>query len=93
MCLRTMDAPSEHNIWGEIAHFAIAASPSTSIEDIDDQEVTVTASQGLIAVSGARQVAVYNLAGALMGTGSQMRLPSGAYIVVADGTIHKVLMR
>ena len=93
MCLRSMDAASEYNVWGEIAHFTIAANTQTSIEDIDDQEVTVTASQGLIAVSGARQVAVYNLAGALMGTGSQLRLPSGAYIVVADGTVHKVVMR
>ncbi|MBR1726309.1 MAG: hypothetical protein IJ724_06620, partial [Muribaculaceae bacterium] len=92
MCLRSIDAASEYNVWGEIAHFAIAANTQTSIEGVDNQEVTVTASQGLLAVSGARQVAVYNLSGALMGTGNQLRLPSGAYIVVADGTVHKVLM-
>ncbi len=93
MCLRTMDAPSEHNIWGEIAHFAIAAGPSASLARASDPSVTVTAAHGLLTVSGASRVAVYNITGALMGTGSQMRLPGGTYIVVADGTIHKVLMR
>ena len=92
MCLRSVDAASEYNVWGEIAHFTIEAGPSTSIDRVSDPFVTVTAAHGLLTVSGASRVAVYNITGALMGTGSQLRLPSGAYIVVADGTVHKVLM-
>ncbi|MBP3737616.1 MAG: hypothetical protein J6I72_01030 [Muribaculaceae bacterium] len=93
MCLRSIDAPSEYNIWGNTAQFVIATSTSTGIDAIGEQNVDIHANQGVLTVSGASRVAVYSIAGQLMGTGRQQRLPRGIYIVVADGTPHKVVMQ
>ena len=41
-------------------------------------------------MTGARRVAVYNMAGALVGTGSEVHLSAGIYMVIADGQMHKV---
>lgn len=93
MCLRSIDAPSEYNIWGNTAQFVIATSTSTGIDAVGEQNVDIHANQGVLTVSGASRVAVYSITGQLMGTGSQQRLPRGIYIVVADGTPHKVVMQ
>ncbi len=65
----------------------------TSITKVNNDAVKIRVSEGTLTVSGARRVAIYNMAGALVGTGANVHLPAGVYIVIADGQMRKVAVR
>ena len=48
---------------------------------------------GVLTVTGAKRIKVYNAAGALVSTSAITRLPAGVYIVVVDAKCQKVLVR
>ena len=58
-----------------------------------DSGVLIATSPGLISVSGAESVEVYTLTGILAGRGSSCQVAPGAYIVRADSTVKKILVR
>jgi hypothetical protein len=59
---------------------------------LNSDAVKVSATAGTITVTGAKRVAIYNTAGALVSRNAATRLPAGVYIVVADGKSHKVIV-
>ena len=65
----------------------------TGIGGIGTDAVKINVAGGSLSVSGANRVAVYNMTGALVGTGSAVSLPAGVYVVVADGLMRKVIVR
>ncbi len=92
IALRTIIRPKNNVEWGTHAPFQIKNDQS-GVNDINADTIQVVSGHGFITVSGAENVAVYNTVGMLMGTGNDHRLPAGIYIVVADGTTHKVAVR
>ena len=66
---------------------------STAIDNVNGDAVKINVTAGAIAVDGAKHVAVYNMAGALVGSGSQVSVPAGIYVVIADGHMRKVVVR
>ena len=66
---------------------------STDVANVNSDAVKISVADGVISVAGAHRVAVYNVAGALVGTGDNVRLPAGIYIVIADGKMRKVAVR
>ena len=67
---------------------AAASTKPTGINEASSKAPTVQAHNGVITVTGAQAVKVYNAAGHVVPQG--VRLPSGVYVVVADGTSIKV---
>ena len=65
----------------------------TAVGDIDSDAVKVSATAGTITVTGAKHVAVYNMAGALAGRGNEVHVSAGIYVVIADGLMRKVVVR
>ena len=55
--------------------------------------VKVNVASGTINVAGARSVAIYNTAGALVSRDAETQLPAGVYVVIADGKCFKVIVR
>lgn len=66
---------------------------STAVTNVKSDDVKISVTDGVISVAGAHRVMVYNVAGALVGTGSEVSLPAGIYIVIADGHMRKVAVR
>ena len=91
MCMRKMD-PKHYYFWGDRYTFEII-DDATGIGSVTNDAVAVKTAGGLLTVSGARWVAVYNMAGALVGTAHEQHLAAGIYVVVADGVAHKVVVR
>ncbi|MBQ9466129.1 MAG: hypothetical protein IJU62_04035 [Muribaculaceae bacterium] len=65
---------------------------ATAVDDLNDDSIGISVNGGVITVSGADNVAIYNVAGALVSTAPVTRLPRGIYIVVADGSSHKIVI-
>lgn len=65
----------------------------TGVNGVNQDNVLITAANGVISVTGAANVKIYNATGALVSSSSQASLPSGMYLVVADGNAKKVLLR
>lgn len=61
--------------------------------DMDDKEVTIVATSGLITVLGCDDVAVYNLSGTLVGRGAVTKAVPGIYIVRVGYQVRKVALR
>lgn len=71
----------------------VLTPPPTAVTSVNSDAVKVSVSAGSISVTGAKRVAIYNMAGALVSTGNDVRLPAGIYVVIADGIMHKVAVR
>lgn len=82
----------KNTMWGNSAPFKIE-SPASGIDDIEAEPVVVTVNAGTVMVTGARDVTIYNLAGALVATGPIASLPTGIYVVVADHTVRKFAVK
>lgn len=65
---------------------------STAVNDLIAAKCDISVEGNLLTVDGATNVAVYNVAGTLIGSTPIMRLPRGIYIVVADGITRKVIV-
>lgn len=65
----------------------------SGVEDVDESAVSIMAGKGVIRVSGAKEVAVYTVGGALVSTASDAEVPAGFYIVKADNEIVKVVVK
>ncbi len=65
---------------------------ATAVDDLNDDSIGISVNGGVMTVSGADNVAIYNVAGALVSTAPVTRLPRGIYIVVADGSSHKIVV-
>lgn len=65
----------------------------TGVEMLGSDGVKLSVEGGTINVTGARSVAIYNAAGALVSNSATTHLPAGLYIVVADDKCHKVVVR
>ena len=65
----------------------------TGVKMVENNGVKLSVADGTISVAGARNVAIYNAAGALVSNSATTHLPAGLYIVVADGKCHKVVIR
>jgi hypothetical protein len=65
----------------------------TAVNNVESQSVNIVAAKGLIAVTGADNVRIYNTAGALVSTAHEAYVTSGVYMVVADGHTKKVFVR
>ncbi|MBR1552349.1 MAG: C10 family peptidase [Muribaculaceae bacterium] len=92
MCMRQPTDPTKYYFWGDRYTFEIS-DDLTGIGNVKNDAFDVKTAGGVLTVSGASRVAVYNMAGALVGTAHEQQLPAGVYIVVADGVAHKVMMR
>lgn len=66
---------------------------TTGIKTVNQTGATVTAGPGTISVSGAKQVAVYSIGGALVSRSAETSVPSGVYIVRTDGQTQKVTVK
>lgn len=69
------------------------AAVSTAVTRVNSDAVKINVTAGTIAVEGAKRVSVYSMTGALMGTGCNVRVPAGIYVVIADGVMRKVAVR
>lgn len=65
-------------------------TPPTAITSVNRDGMNINVTAGAISVKGASRVAVYNMAGALVGKGNEVQLPAGIYVVIADGQARKV---
>ena len=70
-----------------------ASEAYTAISNVSNDGVKVSVNGGTIHVAGARSVAIYNIAGALVGSKAATMLPAGVYVVVADGKSFKVIVK
>ena len=66
---------------------------STAIGNVNNDAVKINVTAGAIAVDGAQRVAVYNMTGALVGSGNKVSVPAGIYVVIADGKCFKVQVK
>lgn len=65
----------------------------SGVENVNKSNATVVAGKGFIEVTGAKNVAVYNTAGALISTAAKCEVNAGIYVVRFDGRATKVLVR
>lgn len=71
-----------------------AASGGVSNVAADMTEATVTVANGVITVAGADDVKVFTIGGALVSEGkSRVNVSTGVYMVVADGSASKVVVK
>lgn len=66
---------------------------TSSVAGIDAEGATIAAADGEIVVEGARSVAVYTAAGALVSTDARTNVAAGLYIVRADDVVKKVIVK
>ena len=81
--------------WGNSVYFILNDyyTENTSISSIEVSPVSVEAHDGTINVTGASKVEVYDTMGKFLSRNSVSHLPSGLYIVVADGKVYKVVLK
>ena len=60
---------------------------------VANDAVKVAVNGGVISVTGAENVAIYNAAGALVSTSTQANVPAGLYIVKAGKNVQKVMVK
>lgn len=63
------------------------------VKGIANNNVSVSVENGSISVSGASNVAIYNMSGVKVANGSASNLPAGIYVVKADGQVNKVIVK
>jgi len=69
-------------------------APLVGVEAVEaDSAVTIRGLEGAIAVEGAASVAIYDLQGRLVSTSANAQLASGIYVVKADNTTCKVIVK
>lgn len=76
-----------------VVYLTKAPSLYTAISTVNSDAVKVNVAGGCISVTGAEKVAIYNIAGALVGTGREVQVAKGIYVVVADGKALKVIVK
>lgn len=76
-----------------IVYLTKTPSEITAINEVDNDAVKISVDNGSISVLGAKQVAIYNTAGALVSSNAITQLPAGIYLVVADGKCFKVIVK
>lgn len=65
----------------------------SGVQRIGNDKVTINVTDGTVSVEGARNVKIYSVSGAVAAVGNNAYLPSGIYIVVADGKAIKIAVR
>jgi hypothetical protein len=75
------------------AYVVFAPQVPTSVTNVSPDGVSIVATKGLITVTGAQDVKVYNMSGAIVSTAHEAFVPAGFYTVIADGHAKKVLVR
>jgi hypothetical protein len=76
-----------------IVYLTKAPTEVTAISSVTNDGVKVNVASGTINVAGARSVAIYNTAGALVSRNAITQLPAGVYFVVANGKSFKVVVK
>ena len=76
-----------------IVYLTKAPTEITAISSVTNDGVKVSVASGTVNVAGARSVAIYNTAGALVSRNAITLLPAGVYFVVADGKSFKVIVK
>jgi hypothetical protein len=76
-----------------IVYITKAPTEVTAISSVTNDGVKVSVASGTVNVVGARSVAIYNTAGALVSRNAITQLPAGVYFVVADGKSFKVIVK
>ena len=76
-----------------VVYLTKAPDVNSAVSNIADNRVGISVAGGVLTVTGAKHIKVYNTAGALVSTSAITRLPVGVYIVVADAKCQKVLVR
>lgn len=72
----------------------VVVSKMTGVDGISEETApVVTVADRVISVEGASEVAVYSIDGARVSTKAVTAVPSGVYVVVADGRASKVAVR
>ena len=66
---------------------------ATGVSEIDASNAEIAVSGNRIRVTGAKQVAVYNASGALVGNTAETTVEPGVYMVKADGKTAKVAVK
>lgn len=68
--------------------------PLSGVQNVEAaKQVSVIGGKGCINVEGAQNVAVYDMQGRKVATGAKASLPAGIYVVNADGTSVKVVVK
>ena len=76
-----------------VVYLTTAPDVSSAVSNIADNRVGISVAGGVLTVTGAKRIKVYNAAGALVSTSAITRLPVGVYVVAADAKCQKVLVR
>ncbi len=77
----------------QYVRLTISVDGTTYATDIENNGVKVTVNGNVIKVNGAKSVRVFSTTGALVGTGNEIDVVPGVYLIVADGTTHKVIVK
>lgn len=77
----------------QYVRLTINVDASTYVGDVTNAGTKVSVSGSTIKVAGAKQVSIYSTSGALVSTSAEADVVPGVYLVVADGTAHKVLVK
>ena len=77
----------------QYVRLTISVDGTTYATDIENNGVKVTVNGNVIKVNGAKGVRVFSTTGALVGTGNEIDVVPGVYLIVADGTTHKVIVK
>lgn len=80
---------------GEILNACVKHFTKSAVKSVinDNRNVSIVAGDGCITVSGAQKVAVYSMSGVKVAQGNAANIPAGIYIVKADNTIKKVIVK
>ena len=73
----------------------VADPPDSAVpvSDMDANAPKITTTNGRINVEGGENVVVYSMSGSSVGSGHEVNVPSGIYIVVVDGKSKKIMVK
>ena len=91
-CITT--EPGTYSVRFDINNATFALTPVTdSVDGLEGEAVSIVGGEGEIRVVGASDVAVYTIGGALVSCETVATVPSGLYVVKADGQVVKVMVK
>lgn len=77
----------------QYVRLTINVDASTYVGDVNITGTKVSVNGNTIKVTGAKNVSIYSTSGALVSTSAEADVVPGVYLVVTDGTAHKVLVK
>lgn len=73
--------------------FEFKVDDPSGVDDLNSEGVEIAGGVGEIVVNGAERVEIYTVGGSLISRATREEVPSGLYIVKADGVVKKVVVK